>query len=41
VVNINDVAEKSSEDAIRGKEISENLLALSKDFNAQLARFKL
>ena len=41
VVNISDVAEKSSEDAIRGKEISEHLLELSKDLNAQLARFKL
>jgi methyl-accepting chemotaxis protein len=41
VVNISDVAEKSSEDAIRGKEISEHLLALSKDLNDQLARFKL
>jgi methyl-accepting chemotaxis protein len=41
VVNISDVAEKSSEDAIRGKEISEHLLALSEDLNAQLAKFKL
>lgn len=41
VVNISDVAEKSSEDAIRGKEISEHLLALSKDLNNQLAKFKL
>lgn len=41
VVNISDVAEKSSEDAIRGKEISEHLLALSTELNSQLARFKL
>jgi methyl-accepting chemotaxis protein len=41
VVNISEVAEKSSEDAMRGKEISEHLLALSKDLNEQLARFKL
>jgi len=41
VVNISEVAEKSSEDAMRGKEISEHLLALSKDLNDQLARFKL
>jgi len=41
VVSISDVAEKSSEDAIRGKEISEHLLTLSKDLNEQLARFKL
>jgi len=41
VVNISDVAEKSSIDAIRGKEISEHLLALANDLNKQLARFKL
>jgi len=41
VVNISDVAEKSSEDAIRGKEISEHLLELANDLNEQLARFKL
>jgi len=41
VVNISDVAEKSSTDAIRGKEISEHLLALANDLNKQLARFKL
>ncbi len=41
VVNISDVAEKSSADAIRGKEISEHLLALANDLNEQLARFKL
>ncbi len=41
VVNISDVAEKSSIDAIRGKEISEHLLALANDLNEQLAKFKL
>ncbi len=41
VVNISDVAEKSSEDAIRGKEISEHLLTLANDLNEQLAKFKL
>ena len=41
VVNISDVAEKSSADAIRGKEISEHLLALANDLNEQLTRFKL
>lgn len=41
VVNISDVAEKSSADAIRGKEISEHLLALSNDLGEQLAKFKL
>ncbi len=41
VVNISDVAEKSSEDAIRGKEISEHLLTLANELNEQLAKFKL
>ena len=41
VVNISDVAEKSSADAIRGKEISEHLLELANDLNEQLAKFKL
>jgi len=41
VVNISDVAEKSSIDAIRGKEISEQLLALAYELNVQLAKFKL
>jgi len=40
VVNISDVAEKSSEDAIRAKEISENLLSLSYELNTQLDKFK-
>jgi len=41
VVNISDVAEKSSEDAIRGKEISEELLELAYELNQQLSQFKL
>ena len=41
VVNISNVAEKSSEDAIRGKEISEHLLSLAYELNVQLAKFKL
>ena len=41
MVNISDVAEKSSDDAIRGKEISENLLSLAYELNVQLAKFKL
>ncbi|WP_286233776.1 methyl-accepting chemotaxis protein [Thalassotalea sediminis] len=41
VVNISDVAEKSSQDAIRGKEISEELLALAYALNEQVAQFKL
>tara|TARA_R110002167_G_scaffold8869_1_gene40650 strand:+ start:21799 stop:23406 length:1608 start_codon:yes stop_codon:yes gene_type:complete len=41
VVNISNAAEKSSDDAIRGKEISEHLLALANDLNEQLAKFKL
>ncbi|MCW8832054.1 MAG: methyl-accepting chemotaxis protein [Colwellia sp.] len=41
VVNISNVAEKSSEDAIRGKEISEHLLTLANALNEQLAKFKL
>ena len=41
VVNISDVAEKSSEDAIRGKEISEHLLELSTELNEQLDKFTL
>ncbi len=40
VVNISDVAEKSSEDAIRGKEISEQLLSLAYELNQQLSKFK-
>jgi methyl-accepting chemotaxis protein len=41
VVNISDVAEKSSEDAIRGKEISEQLLELAYELNQQLSQFKM
>ena len=41
VVNISDVAEKSSDDAIRGKAISENLLELAFELNQQLSSFKL
>lgn len=41
VVNISNVAEKASGDALRGKQISENLLSLSYELNAQLAKFKL
>jgi methyl-accepting chemotaxis protein len=41
VVNISDVAEKSSEDAIRGKEISEELLELAYELNKQLSQFKM
>ncbi|MEY8198089.1 MAG: methyl-accepting chemotaxis protein, partial [Colwellia sp.] len=41
VVNISNVAEKSSNDAIRGKEISEHLLSLSYELNTQLTKFKL
>jgi methyl-accepting chemotaxis protein len=41
VVNISDVAEKSSEDAIRGKKISEQLLELAYELNQQLSQFKL
>ena len=41
VVNISNVAEKSSEDAIRGKEISEHLLSLAYELNTQLSKFNL
>lgn len=41
VVNISDVAEKSSKDAIRGKEISEQLLELAYELNQQLSQFKM
>ncbi|MBA6232270.1 MULTISPECIES: methyl-accepting chemotaxis protein [unclassified Colwellia] len=41
VVNISDVAEKSSKDAIRGKEISEQLLELAYELNQQLSKFKM
>jgi len=41
VTNISDVAEKSSKDAIRGKQISEHLLALAYQLNEQVRQFKL
>jgi len=41
VVSISDVAEKSSEDAIRGKQISEHLLELAYELNQQVSKFKL
>jgi len=41
VTNISDVAEKSSEDAVRGKQVSEYLLALSYKLKEQMERFKL
>jgi methyl-accepting chemotaxis protein len=41
VTNISDVAEKSSEDAVRGKQVSEYLLALSYKLKEQMEKFKL
>lgn len=41
VVSISNVAEQSSQDAIRGKQISEQLLALAQELNQQLSKFKL
>ncbi len=41
VTNISDVAEKSSEDAIKGKKISEHLLELAYQLNEQVSKFKL
>jgi len=41
VVSISDVAEQSSQDAIKGKQISEELLALAHELNQQLSKFKL
>ncbi len=41
VVSISDVAEQSSQDAIKGKQISEELLALAQELNQQLSKFKL
>lgn len=41
VVNISDVADKSSEDAIKGKQISEHLLNLAYELNQQVSIFKL
>ena len=41
VVNISRVADQSSEDAIEGTKISEQLLSLSLELNHQVAQFKL
>lgn len=41
VVNISDVAEQSSDDAIKGKKISEHLLDLSFQLEEQVKHFKL
>ncbi|GHF77117.1 methyl-accepting chemotaxis protein [Thalassotalea marina] len=41
VTNISDIAEQSSEDAIRGKQISEHLLELAYQLNEQVSQFKL
>lgn len=41
VTTISDVAEQSSDDAIRGKQISEQLLALAYQLNEQVSQFKL
>jgi methyl-accepting chemotaxis protein len=41
VVDISNVAEQSSEDAIKGKKISEELLELAYELNSQLSKFKL
>ncbi|MBL4909717.1 MAG: HAMP domain-containing protein [Alteromonadaceae bacterium] len=41
VTNISNVAEKSSEDAIKGKHISEHLLALAYQLKDEMGKFKL
>jgi methyl-accepting chemotaxis protein len=41
VVDISNVAEQSSDDVIKGKQISEELLALAYELNSQLSKFKL
>ena len=41
VVNIKDIAEQSSEDVTRGKEISEHLLELAYNLNQQVSKFTL
>jgi methyl-accepting chemotaxis protein len=41
VTNISNVAEKSSEDAIRGKHVSEQLLKLAYQLSADISQFKL
>jgi methyl-accepting chemotaxis protein len=41
VVSISNVAEQSSQDAIKGKQISEELLELAQELNQQLSKFTL
>lgn len=41
VTDINDIANQSSEDALRGKQISEHLLSLAYDLKQQVSQFKL
>jgi methyl-accepting chemotaxis protein len=41
VTNISNVAEKSSEDAIKGKKISEHLLNLAYQLKDEMVKFKL
>jgi methyl-accepting chemotaxis protein len=41
VIDIQNVAEQSSEDALRGEEISQQLLSLATDLQTQVKRFKL
>jgi len=41
VTSISNVAEKSSDDAIKGKQVSEHLLMLSYQLKEQMAKFKL
>ena len=41
VVDISNAAEQSSEDAIKGKQISEELLELAYELSSQLSKFKL
>lgn len=40
-VKISEVADESSKDAIRGKEVSEQMLALANELKVQVAKFKL
>lgn len=41
VTDINDIANQSSDDALRGKQISEHLLSLAYDLKQQVGQFKL
>jgi len=41
VTNISNIANQSSDDALRGKQISEHLLSLAYDLNKQVSQFKL